>query len=146
MIRNRKGTHIVIEQVFLALMGIVIIVLVFSVFQGLRENTGDFVAEQQFESVATYVHNAVIKAYETGRYSDFVKIRMELPAEIAEHPYTINLSNSNITVEALDDATLTQSLQIYNINANLNGKAYSEWSRYYLFYNTTANQMTFVQG
>ena len=144
MIRNRKGTHIVVEQVFLALMGVIIVVIVFSVFQGLKENTSEHVAEEQFLSVATYVQSAIIQAYETGNYANSVRVQMELPAEIAEHPYTITLSNKLITVEATDDASLTQSLQIYNINAYLNGKAYSESGRYYLFYNKTAGEMTFV--
>lgn len=145
MIKNRKGSHIVIEQVFLALMGVIIIMIVFSVFQDLRENTGEFVAEEQFKSVATYTHSAVIQAFESCRYSDFVKIQMELPTEIAEYPYTITLSNSNVTVEAIYDSSLTQSLQLYNINANLYGTAYSESGRYYLTCNSTVGipQITF---
>ncbi|HIK00057.1 TPA: hypothetical protein H1016_00775 [archaeon] len=140
--KNKKAASILIEQIFVLMFGILILVMVITVFTTLRAKSFDFVASSQFGSVASYVHNGVIIAEQNMRVANTGKVFLDLPDKVGDKPYRIEIKNNFINVTDLGGA-LNTSVALFNINATVSGNASSGGGgRIFLFYNRTANSIT----
>ncbi|MFH1424955.1 MAG: hypothetical protein ABIG20_04785 [archaeon] len=124
---NRKGAAMVVEQAFIAVFGIVILITVMIVFSNLRIDFSKHVAEAQFDEVGAVTHNAVLQAYENGKYANSAKVVVRLPGKLGGMPYTVSLTNDNITVQNIY-GDVNRTLGVMNITANLSGNCSSTGS------------------
>ena len=139
---NEKGVTILLEQIFIILFGVLLLVMIITVFTALRDKSVNFVAGSQFESIGSYVHNGIIIADQDMRYSDTGKVFLDLPDKIGDTPYRISISNRIINVTDLNGA-VNASIPIFNINATLAGNVSSgSGGRFFLIFNRTANTIT----
>ena len=132
-LRNRKGAHVIIEQVFLIIMGVVILVMVINIFYGIRTSTTDYIAGEQLRSISVYVGSAVIQAYNNGQYADESKIYLELPDYAGSYAYEVYFSDTSVVASARN-VNLSQSLKLNNIVANLKGRISPGGGRPYVLY------------
>ena len=140
--KNKKAASILIEQIFVLLFGILLSVMVITVFTSLRTKSFDFVATSQFGSIANYVHNGIIIAGEDMHISDTGKIFLDLPDKVGDKPYRIEIRDNIINVTDTAGA-LNASVTIFNINSTISGNASSGGGgRIFIFYNRTANAIT----
>ncbi|HIJ98300.1 TPA: hypothetical protein H1009_04410, partial [archaeon] len=68
MLENKKGASVILEQVFIVVFGVMILVLVVFVFATVRDKSTDFIAENQYELVANTVHSGIILAAQNMRF------------------------------------------------------------------------------
>jgi hypothetical protein len=142
LLRNRKGAHVIIEQVFLVIMGVAILVMVMNIFYGIRTSTTDFIAGEQLHSISVYTGSAAIQVYTNGQYADYGKIYLELPDRAGTYGYEVYFnSTSKHVVASARDADLSQSLKLNNITANLVGRISSGGGRPYVSYDAINDEI-----
>lgn len=141
-LRNKKAASVLIEQIFVLMFGILILIMIITVFTTLRTKSFDFVAASQFGSIASYVHNGVIIAEQSMRVSDTGKVFLDLPDRVVDRAYRIEIKNNAINVTDLAGA-INASKTLFNITASVSGNVSSGGGgRIFLFYNRTANSIT----
>ena len=137
ILKNEKGVTIVLEQIFILLFGILLLVMIITVFTALRGNAANFVAGSQFKTIASYVHNGVLIAVSEMDRSDSGKIFLDLPDKVGDTPYRVLIQNNGINVTDLS-GVLNASVNIFSVNATVSGNVSSGAARYFLSYNRSA--------
>ncbi len=141
-LKNKKGISPMIEQVFVILFGLFLLIMIILVFTNLRTKSFEYVATSQFASVASYVHNGIVIAQQDMRVSDSGRVYLDLPDKIGDKPYRILIQNRTINITDID-GVLNASITLFNINATVVGNVSSgSGGRIFLFYNRSANNIT----
>ncbi len=139
--KNNKGEALIIEQVFVLLFGVLILVTVITVFANVRDDAYEFVGEEQMGVVGNYVHTALIKAQRSMEVSSYGKIRLDIPAQAGGDTYYVYLNNTSIKV-AESAGYLNYTVDIANIDKNLFGNiSSSAGGKKYIIYNSSAGSV-----
>lgn len=142
IIKNEKGAAVLLEQIFVVLFGILLLIMVVTVFTNLRTKSFDFVTGAQFSNIAGYVHNGAIIASQNMQISDSGKVFLDLPDKVGDRPYKVLISNNTINVTDLN-GDISSSVQIFNVNSTISGNVSSGGGgRIFISYNKTANNIT----
>ena len=140
--RNKKGQGAMIEQLFVVLFGVFLLVMVVAVFTNLRGKSFEFIGSSQLERVANYVHDGIIIADQNMRVSDTGKIFLDLPDRVGDTSYKIQIINNTINVTDLA-GSINASVGVFNINATVAGNISSGGGgRIFLSYNKSSKTIT----
>jgi hypothetical protein len=94
---KKKGATLVFEQILLFVMGIIIFITCFSLFRSYETYFSEFTAADQFEDVNELIRsNIVLFSQEENTNST---MRVEVPEEVGNERYIINLSQEGITIK-----------------------------------------------
>lgn len=139
-LKNTKGASLILEQVFIMLFGVFILILVVLIFASVRDHSIGYITEQQYKGVATYVLSGVIIANENMRIGNSSgRIFLDLPDKIGGETYLVSITGNNINVTDLGRVK-NASVQIFSINATVVGNISSgSGGRIFLAYNKTQN-------
>lgn len=138
-LKNKKGVHILLEQVFIVAFGIIIFVMVVLVFANLKTSSTEFIVETQYKNVATYVQNAVIQADENMKFSDSGRIILDIPSRIGDQSYEVYLNDTAVLVVSSVGIT-NRTIDAYKTGATMSGNISSTGGgRFFITYNRTAN-------
>ena len=146
---NKKGASVILEQVFVVVFGIMILVLVVLVFTTFRDKSIDFIAENQYGLVANSVHSGIVLAAKNMKFSDNGRIVLDIPGKIAGASYKIIVSN-NTTINVTDtQGVKSASVQFFNVNATVRGHfannttaTFSGGGRIFIEYDRPTNTIT----
>ena len=65
MIRSKKGTALILEQIFVVVFGILILTTVIVVFSNVRQDSYDFIANSSFFPASLCIHGFILFLNET---------------------------------------------------------------------------------
>lgn len=138
-LKHNKGASVILENVFIILFGILLLVLTVVVFTSVRDSSVDFISKAQYENVANYVLSGITIASRNMRISDYGRIFLELPDNIGGATYRISIFN-NTTINVTDAQNVKSAfVQIFNVNATILGNTTTTGGgRVFLEYNRTA--------
>ncbi len=121
MLGNKKAASVILEQVFIVVFGVMILVLVVLVFTTVRDESADFIAENQYELVANSIHSGIALAAKNMKFSDNGRIVLDIPDKIAGASYKISIVN-NTTINVTDTQGVKgASVPLFNMNATVRG-------------------------
>ena len=135
-IQNKRGFAVIIEQVFITLFSVLMLLMIILVFSNLKDNVLEFTQRVHFREVGGMLHNAVATAFANLEYSDSGRIELKLPHYIGGDFYIMNLTNDEIFIQDRGN-TVNCTEDLLAINATLSGrlsstggvKHYVSWSQ-----------------
>ena len=151
MLENKKGASVILEQVFIVVFGVMILVLVVFVFATVRDKSTDFIAENQYELVANTVHSGIVLAAQNMRFFDNGRILLDIPDKIAGDSYKITIAN-NTTINVTDTRGIkSAAVQFFNVNATVLGNpannttsTFTGGGRIFIEYDRPSNTITIM--
>lgn len=142
MLKNRRAAIQILEQTFVVIFGVVMLILVILVFSNVAKSVSNYVAEAQFKNIANYVHNGIIQVYINGRFVDNYTVYLDIPPSISSHTYTVIIEEGYVKVRDTM-SSINNSVLIYKLNVTINGNISSTSGGIpYLFYNTSDTSIT----
>ncbi|MDP7282684.1 MAG: hypothetical protein QF475_03555 [Candidatus Undinarchaeales archaeon] len=142
--RNCKGSATVMEQVFIMVFGVLILITVVVTFSQLRQDTVEYAATPQFEAVAQQIHAVIATAQENMRTADFGYISFTIPHEIAGENYVVRFNTTHIRVEDFA-GNLNQSVMLTQSNITVLGNISSQSTgKSRAYFNSTDRSVTFT--
>ncbi len=140
-IKNKKGASVLIEQIFIVLFGIILLVLIVVVFSTVREKSIDSVSQTQYEGIANQVLSGIAIANKDMQISEIGRVFLDLPDRVGGEPYRISIVNGQ-TINVTDLGNVKNAtVAIFNFNSSVSGNV-SSGSRIFLEYNKSANSIS----
>lgn len=106
-----KGQYTILGEILLFAFGIAIANYVIFSFQGTHSKTSDVALMDNYNTLASVVSGAVVKASEQGNSS----VRIAIPEKIAGRAYAVSLKGGNVIVFDTGAAHLNATQKLFNI-------------------------------
>ncbi|HIJ97955.1 TPA: hypothetical protein H1009_02590 [archaeon] len=141
--QNTKAASVILEQVFIALFGIILLVLVVVAFTSVRDKAIDHISGDQYATVANTVHSGLLLASRNMKISETGVVFLDIPDRIGGSSYRILVyNNASIMVQSISRSK-NSSVQFFNVNANVFGnETATGGGRVYWEYNRSARSIT----
>jgi len=123
--RNSKGVSAIMEQVFIMVFGVLILITVVLTFSQLKKDTVEYSAVPQYEAVAQHVHAVVISAQEHMNWAGNGYLGFTIPEKIAGENYIVRVNNTHIRVENFP-RTINQTILMAQANITIYGNISSD--------------------
>jgi len=140
--KSRRGSTIVLEQIFITIFSVMMLVMVLTTFANLRSDVLEFTAENQFSNVANYVHTSIVQAFVGTQTSSYGKVPITLPSKIGSYSYGVYLNNTSVRVSTYH-GDISRSVPIANIDQvmTISGNVSSGDGHYVMEFNTSSNKI-----
>ena len=143
--RNTKGVSAILEQVFILLFGVLILITVVVTFSQLKDDTVEYSAAPQFETVAQQVQAAIAVAQRQMSITDFGYVGFSIPAKIAGADYAVRINNTHIRVENFQN-TINKSINLANMGVSISGSISSnDAGKLRAFFNASDRSIKFTK-
>jgi hypothetical protein len=132
------------EQVFILMFGVLLLITVVVTFSDLKDDTVEYSAIPQYEAVAQHMHAVVISAQEQMQLAESGYIGFTIPREIAGKNYIMRFNNTHIRVEDFQQE-INQTVLLAQSNITVSGNVSSSDSgKARAYFNTTERSVTFT--
>ena len=122
-----KGQYLTIEYVLFFAIGIAMTVAVYMMFTNINVILKEDAQTMQFEKIGSYVRDATLTIYETGkRTNSVIEYNLEIPPKLSNSAYVISFdARKKINVNSTQNSKIGAVLDIYNINIQVPNTIYS---------------------
>jgi len=143
--RNSKGVSAIMEQVFVMVFGVLILITIVVTFSQLKTDTVEYSASVQYEAVAQHVHSVVVSAQSHMKLADSGYIGFTIPEKIAGDNYIVRVNSTHLRVENFPQS-MNQTIALSEVNATVSGDISSDdTGKLRAYFNTTGQSITFTR-
>lgn len=153
LVSDESGLTVTVETVILFAMSIIFLMMIVQSFQGLNQKQTEIVLEENFmtigNSIAKKLSEMNLEAQSSLGAGSQTTIKTEiwLPAQIADHTYTVTLSSNKVILETSSDPYITVEVPFNSdIHIAENSKIYSSDDNYALQYDSQSGSIFFENG
>jgi len=122
-----KGQYLTLEYVLFFSIGIVLVVLVYGMFNDTNDIISGNIRQHQMNSVTHMIAGSVVNVYEASQQTNsLVRYKLEIPTSISDCAYSIFLSPSrNLLLECINNRNISSQSHLYNFNIKMKNILYS---------------------
>jgi len=143
--RNTKGVSAIMEQVFIMVFGVVMLIAVVVTFSQLKDDTIEYSAVPQYEAVAQHIHSVIVSAQAHMKIADHGQLSFTIPGKIAGESYIVRVNNTSVMVENFEK-TVNQTVALSNVNATVSGNISSgDTGKLRVYFNTADRAINFTR-
>lgn len=115
-----------VEWVFFFAIGIVLVIMVFSIFSTIGGTYRDTAVELQLMKSGELIRNGIVNVFESSKFgTEDVYMNVTIPPQISRCIYTIEVHNNSLNLRCIDNPGLEAVLDLYDINTNSENIIYS---------------------
>ena len=120
-----KGQYLTVEYMMFFLIGIILVVSVYSIFSSINEIAERNIVEEQLKAVGETIRGTIINIAETSSSTKSeISYNLSIPLKLSRCIYSIQVYNG-LNLNCTTDARIGVVLSLYNLNITAENTIYS---------------------
>ncbi len=121
-----KGQYLAVEWVFFFAIGIILVIMVFSIFSTVGLTYRNTVVELQLMRSGELLRNGIVNVFEASKFGgENIYMNVSIPPQLSRCIYTIEIGGGELSLRCVDNPGLKAVLNLYDINTNSENIIYS---------------------